>query len=614
MRDIEPNEDMFQEFEDMLLSSLSFLINVEPDAEKFLNIFTHFAESGDVPFLAAFETSSGEERRCLARMVAIQIWNHTPLASQHYRCKPLPKVNRNDPCLCGSHKKFKQCCGRLNLPSMDMFSQDIVTHYLLRVISKTELKQVWKYLPHDLLGFIASEWLKQSEELAERALLMLDPIFKQDDAQLTGKDELALDTMLDVCTALHKPRKKSALLERMMQHPNKTLKIAALHRQCCVLNDAGKHDEAWLIFQQAQRLAPNDPHLSHLEILLLMGQGKLDQMRQRASYWTKRLQQMGRQGEYDDLIEMIHALANEPSEAMGGIIDEQMSGVSRLIAWLQQVSQSVPKPACKVDVWDDISILKPKNKKIAALELAWSEHFMLHNDAWDDATDVWLSMLEEHPELAGSLMILDDLTRFVSEVECPNPTLIFEPLFSLVALQIQAILPDAPEKPLIWAYMDNRPALRLLQFTILRMDEMECEDIVMELLNWSLILCPEDNLGMRFMLMNKHLKAKQNQEAKALGEAYLDDSTIAMCYGYALALFRLGETVNANKALEKALSYEPEAAKALLRKSMAEPKCKEMYGMMLRNSAYDAWEYRQDALSLWKDSKGALAWLKSMKA
>jgi len=579
MGDIEPNEAMFQEFENMLLSSLSFLINVEPDAEKFLNIFTHFAESGDVPFLAAFETSSGEERRCLARMVAIQIWNHTPLASQDYRCKPLPKVNRNDPCLCGSHKKFKQCCGRLNLPSMDMFSQDIVTHYLLRVISKTELKQVWKYLPHDLLGFIASEWLKQSEELAERALLMLDPIFKQDDAQLAGKDELALDTMLDVCTALHKPRKKSALLKRMMQHPNKTLKIAALHRQCCVLNDAGKHDEAWPVFQQAQRLAPNDPHLSHLEILLLMGQGKLDQMRQRASYWTKRLQQMGRQGEYDDLIETIHALVNEPSEAMGGIIDEQMPGVSRLIAWLQQLSQSVPKPACKVEVWDDISILKPKNKKIAALELAWSEHFMLHDDAWDDATDVWLSMLEEHPELAGSLMILDDLTRFVSEVECPNPTLIFEPLFSLVALQVQAILPDAPEKPLIWAYMDNRPALRLLQ-----------------------------------MLMNKHLKAKQNQEAKALGEVYQDDSTIAMCYGYALALFRLGETVNANKALEKALSYEPEAAKALLRKSMAEPKCKEMYGMMLRNSAYDAWEYRQDALSLWKDSRGALAWLKSMKA
>ena len=25
-----------------------------------------------------------------------------------------PKVGRNDPCICGSGKKYKQCCGRLN--------------------------------------------------------------------------------------------------------------------------------------------------------------------------------------------------------------------------------------------------------------------------------------------------------------------------------------------------------------------------------------------------------------------------------------------------------------------------------------------------------------------
>jgi preprotein translocase subunit SecA len=26
--------------------------------------------------------------------------------------RELPKVGRNDPCPCGSGKKFKQCCGR----------------------------------------------------------------------------------------------------------------------------------------------------------------------------------------------------------------------------------------------------------------------------------------------------------------------------------------------------------------------------------------------------------------------------------------------------------------------------------------------------------------------
>jgi uncharacterized protein YecA (UPF0149 family) len=29
--------------------------------------------------------------------------------------RTLPKIGRNDPCPCGSGKKFKQCCGRTTL-------------------------------------------------------------------------------------------------------------------------------------------------------------------------------------------------------------------------------------------------------------------------------------------------------------------------------------------------------------------------------------------------------------------------------------------------------------------------------------------------------------------
>ena len=35
---------------------------------------------------------------------------------QHDALKPIiresPKVGRNDPCLCGSRKKYKKCCGK----------------------------------------------------------------------------------------------------------------------------------------------------------------------------------------------------------------------------------------------------------------------------------------------------------------------------------------------------------------------------------------------------------------------------------------------------------------------------------------------------------------------
>ena len=38
-----------------------------------------------------------------------------PLDSATTFRRTLPKIGRNDPCPCGSGKKFKQCCGRTTL-------------------------------------------------------------------------------------------------------------------------------------------------------------------------------------------------------------------------------------------------------------------------------------------------------------------------------------------------------------------------------------------------------------------------------------------------------------------------------------------------------------------
>jgi uncharacterized protein YecA (UPF0149 family) len=41
---------------------------------------------------------------------------HGPACNHHHEIKPVvrqaPKVGRNDPCSCGSEKKFKKCCGK----------------------------------------------------------------------------------------------------------------------------------------------------------------------------------------------------------------------------------------------------------------------------------------------------------------------------------------------------------------------------------------------------------------------------------------------------------------------------------------------------------------------
>ena len=57
------------------------------------------------------------------------IWNATPLPGNHFRPKPIPEPGRNDPCPCGSGRKYKQCCARL--PQFDLLSADEVWPMLI---------------------------------------------------------------------------------------------------------------------------------------------------------------------------------------------------------------------------------------------------------------------------------------------------------------------------------------------------------------------------------------------------------------------------------------------------------------------------------------------------
>jgi len=607
--DEEPPEAFYDALGDMLRSSLALLVDVEPDAQKFIESYTHFALADRFDMFNYIESSSQDERRQIARMFAIQIWNNTPLPSNHYRPRPITKPGRNDPCFCGSGKKYKQCCAQL-LDSGEMpgMHPDMMTHYLLEVISKASLKQVWKELPHPQLGFIAGEWAKESEELAERALLMLDPIFKQDDAKLDHRDEMAFDTIVEICSGLNKLRKKNTLVRRIMQHPNKTLRAAALHRQCCILADQGNNDEAWECFQQAQRVDPNNLALSHLEILLLMQQGKTEQMQQRGRYWIKRLGGMNREGELDSLINMIKEMISDAPGAMGALVELNTPGAGRLIAWLKASMKAPPALINKVTVYDDASVIEPINRQAEAIEQDWIELMISCDDVWE-RPDEWLSLLETHPELAGSTIVLDGLTKLTSELDTPNPLLTFEPLLKLAMLQIKDLLPHNPKAPLQWGFMENRPALRVLGFLVDCMQQLGDDKTALEMMEWLLKLNPNDNQGYRSDVVNAYLRQNRNRDAISLSEHYPEDIDVSICFGHALALFRLNERAEADKRLVDAVNEFPKVAKALLQPSMKEPKGLEP-GLVTFGGDDEAWYYREAARDLWLETPGATAWLK----
>ena len=44
-----------------------------------------------------------------------RLLDHDPLCNMPTFRRKTPKIGRNDPCPCGSGKKFKQCCGKITL-------------------------------------------------------------------------------------------------------------------------------------------------------------------------------------------------------------------------------------------------------------------------------------------------------------------------------------------------------------------------------------------------------------------------------------------------------------------------------------------------------------------
>ncbi len=602
-----PPEEVSEYFEEMIGSSMYYLIRVEPDAEHFIEIYTHMALAGYFDFFDDIAIDDLDQKRIFFRMIAIQIWNHTPLPSNHYRPKPIPKPGRNASCFCGSGLKYKHCCARMDIDELPIMHQGMLTHFLLETISKTRLKQVWQFLPHPVLAETAVEWARESEEQAERALLMLDPIFKQDDSKLDHRDEMAFDTMMDLCTLLDKPRKKKALVKRLMQHPDKVLRSAALQRWCCILGDLGQDDEAWQYFQQAQRLDPDDPALSHLELILLMQQGKTDLMQQRGKFWIKRLGNMNHDGDLSELIDSLRELISDTPSMLGNLLDRTIPGISRLISWLNTSSQTPPPLINKLKKSGTYRIIEPTSKQTAGLEYEWTKLMMDSDDPWQQSKS-WLDMLEENPELAGSSVVLDDLIRIIHEVDIPNATLIFEPLLILALFQIKRLLPNKPEVQVPWGFLENRPALRVLGFLGQTMagDDPQTP---LELMEWLLRLNPQDNQGIRSDLINGYLHLHRDQDAITLCQHYPEDIDVNICYGHALALFRLGQQQPASTHLKLAIDQSPRVAKAILRKSMKQPKGMEP-GYFTLGGEDEAWYYHQEARNLWLDTPGAMAWIK----
>ena len=120
---------------------------------------------------------------------------------------------------------------------------------------------------------------------------------------------------------------------------------------------------------------------------------------------------------------------------------------------------------------------------------------------------------------------------------------------------------------------------------------------------------PDDDHGVRFMLMNEYLRAGRDEKALALAEQYPNDIAPETRFGAVLALVRLRRLQEAERALHAASSDLPKTAQYLLPARIRRPPMAQ--GTIEVGGDDQAWLYRDEMRAVWQQTPGALEWLRA---
>ena len=611
------------------------------------------------------------------------LWRSMPNPSRQFQIEKLPSLGRNDPCAIGLGCKHKQCCG--SMPGFPVFDAEHCWAILCEVLPASRMQDILDSgrLPNGMLSLVAHRMLETDPG---RVRALLEPHFA---GKLNPKDKHGGDLMLALCDAFDKlgePKKKIALLERVIKEGGGQLRADALQRLATVHSDAGDFTVAWKFFAEAQRAAPDDPSLAHLEILMLVSQKRDAEAEERAKFWTAKftragysdeefpllhwLRQIGqgqnaaqatadltadKLGEWETrMIAAMEAGLAKPVEprhlravALASVQDEpadmeatlvrQLTGMGvskkEAIAQARKILPEIAAAAKKPQggLLQDMPDTAANNEYVLTTDAQMQMREQEWHRAWplgkpistlpmpDLTVDVWVppqveywvAFLEQHPDAMNSLDILDDVMVALAYMPNDNSTWAGTPLRAKIHKRTHQLLDAVKANDLVlpWLCHENRPALRLLAqeaFELHDYDEPEAMLRMQQLLR----LNPNDNHGLRDLVVNLHLERGEDRDALSVIAAYPDDNMSALCFGKVLALYRLGDVAGAAAALKAANKQKPKIVKFLLPARKAQPKSSP-HGIQIGGDD-EAWQYREEMREVWMSVPGAMDWLKRM--
>lgn len=612
-----------------------------------------------------------EGMRQLSRALARAVWNALPLPRNGFRPDPVPVPGRNDRCPCGSGLKYKNCCLRDERGLALNLREEEVWPWVIEHLSRRDLQQAvsLKRVPLDALAQHALT-LSESNQ-ARDAIRLLEPFFEPPSRFDRAADHAfdVLCTLYDEIG--RPKQKTALIERVLGAAPRSPLRGAAWSRLAAIRMDSGDPTGAWEAFRHALRDDSDNPMLSVLEVQLLLADGRRDEARRRARFWvakferaddsdTERLIELLRDiaaepdralagfslatagDENRRLLEWLDRMKGRPlpeyrllrsdeAPATGTIEDTlrnlgvPQAEIARRVAELnEQVRQLAEEASSSAAESQPLHHELVAPDSILALERDWeavfplSKPFSIQDDPFDE-TDVWApealqgwsGLLAARPESADSVSILDDVATALArheafgqawfDRECVHPV-----LQRAVAI-LEHALSGATNPRVVWPITVNRPALRslvrLYGFEIRAGHESRAIQHAQRLLE----LNPEDNHGMRAIVINALLKARHDEDALGLCAPYPDDLFPEIAYGRALALFRLKRLEEATVALRAAIVELPKVPRYLLAESIRRPKLHDI-GVVPRGDD-QAWYYREDMRGTWTQTPEAIAWL-----
>ena len=158
-----------------------------------------------------------------------------------------------------------------------------------------------------------------------------------------------------------------------------------------------------------------------------------------------------------------------------------------------------------------------------------------------------------------------------------------------------------------WGWLENRPFLRCLDGLAIRTLEDGDIDKAKSMFEELLSFNPNDNQGVRELIIEIYLEQNDLKKALDLCKKYPDDFLVGISYGYPLILFKMGKQKQASKAVNKVIKKSPKVAKELLKKSHKKPQSK-IPGYISVGEWDEAYNYWKRYGKFWDEN--TLEWLK----